>query len=117
MGSELYRLLCRRRRLRVQFLPRHLTERAAALPHKAAAPTVRSISTGTPRNFAVISFLSFATQSIRERRIATLRGATTRSRRHRPLGASPSGDRDHDRLNSVSVRVGKIVSTNDWRPN
>src|ERR1700733_2767580 len=24
-----------------QFLPRHLTERAAALPHKAAAPTVR----------------------------------------------------------------------------
>jgi hypothetical protein len=25
----------------VQFLPRHLTERAAALPHKAATPTVR----------------------------------------------------------------------------
>jgi hypothetical protein len=24
-----------------QFLPRHLTERAAALPHKTAAPTVR----------------------------------------------------------------------------
>jgi hypothetical protein len=24
-----------------QFLPRHLTERAAALPHKAAAPIVR----------------------------------------------------------------------------
>jgi hypothetical protein len=24
-----------------QFLPRHLTERTAALPHKAAAPTVR----------------------------------------------------------------------------
>jgi hypothetical protein len=24
-----------------QFLPRHLAERAAALPHKAAAPTVR----------------------------------------------------------------------------
>jgi hypothetical protein len=25
-----------------QFLPRHLTERAATLPHKAAAPTVRN---------------------------------------------------------------------------
>ena len=24
-----------------QFLPRHFTERAAALPHKAAAPTLR----------------------------------------------------------------------------
>jgi hypothetical protein len=27
-----------------QFLPRHLTERAAALPHKATAPTVREKS-------------------------------------------------------------------------
>jgi hypothetical protein len=37
-----------------QFLPRHLTERAAALPHKATAPTVRlEAVTGQSRRFAL----------------------------------------------------------------